>query len=56
MNMLGFIAEADASQTITIDPKEIAEAGWYQRDKLPKRPLDRSIAGEILDKFSNGEL
>lgn len=54
--MLGFIAEGDHTQTITIDPKEIAEAHWYHRDALPNYPPDRSIAGEIIDKFRRGEL
>ena len=54
--MLGFIAEADDSQAIIVDPKEIAEAAWYHRDELPTYPSDRSIAGEIIDKFRKGEL
>jgi len=54
--MLAFIAEADDSQPIIIDPKEIAEANWYHRNSLPNCPTDRSIAGEIIAKFRNGEL
>lgn len=54
--MIGFIARVDELQAITIDPKEIAEANWYHRSKLPNYPSDRSIAGEIIDKFQKGEL
>lgn len=54
--MLGFIAEADESQPIQIDPHEIADAGWYSRENLPGHPTNRSIAGEIIEKFIKGEL
>lgn len=54
--MLGFIAEADDDQEIQIDDKEIVEAGWYTRNNLPNYPSDRSIAGEIIEKYKNGEL
>ena len=54
--MIGFIAEADNAQSITIDNKEIVEAAWFIRGNLPQRPSDISIAGEMIDKFERGEL
>lgn len=54
--MIGFIAEADDSQPIQIDNNEIVEAAWYSRDCLPNFPPNRSIAGEIIEKFIKGEL
>ena len=54
--MIGYIAEADDKQPIRIDPKEISEAGWFTRDTLPNHPSTISIAGEIIEKFKNGEL
>ena len=54
--MIGFIAEADKAQSITIDNKEIVEAAWFARGNLPQRPSDISIAGEMIDKFERGEL
>jgi NAD+ diphosphatase len=54
--MIGFIADGDDSQPIEIDNVEIVEAAWYSRDNLPMRPPNRSIAGEIIDKFEEGEL
>lgn len=53
--MIGFIAEADENQPISIDEKEIAEAGWYTRGNLPKYPSNISIAGEMIEKFEKGE-
>lgn len=54
--MIGFIAEADESQPIIIDEKEIAEAAWFSRDKLPEHASNLSIAGEMIEKFERGEL
>nr|WP_321451589.1 NAD(+) diphosphatase [uncultured Carboxylicivirga sp.] len=54
--MIGFIAEAEEGQTIQVDNKEIEHADWYTRDNLPNHPVERSIAGEIIEKFVNGEL
>lgn len=54
--MIGFIAEADENQPITIDKKEIAEAAWFSRDNLPNYPANISIAGEMIEKFKKGEL
>ncbi len=54
--MIGFIAEADENQPIQIDNKEIAHAAWFSRTELPNHPPNRSIAGELINKFVNGEL
>jgi len=54
--MIGFIAESEDNQTIQVDGKEIQHANWYTRDNLPIYPPDRSIAGEIIEKFKKGEL
>ncbi|MGV8091370.1 MAG: NAD(+) diphosphatase [Mangrovibacterium sp.] len=54
--MIGFIAEADENQPISIDHKEIAEAAWFTRGNLPNHPSTISIAGEMIEKFEKGEL
>lgn len=54
--MLAFVAEADERQPIKIDPHEIADANWYTRFNLPGHPTNRSIAGEMIEKFLDGEL
>ncbi|MGQ1786502.1 NAD(+) diphosphatase [Saccharicrinis sp. GN24d3] len=54
--MIGFVAEAAEEQTIRVDNREILEADWYDRNDLPNYPSNRSIAGEIIDKFNIGEL
>ena len=54
--MIGFIAEADENQPISIDSKEIAEAAWFTRGNLPKHSLNISIAGEMIEQFEKGNL
>jgi NAD+ diphosphatase len=54
--MVGFVAQADESQPITVDTKEIAEAAWFTRGKLPSYPPVLSIAGEMIGVFDRGEL
>jgi NAD+ diphosphatase len=49
--MIGFWAEADDSQPITIDEHEITDAFWFERGKLPNHPPNMSIAGEMIELF-----
>ncbi len=46
--MLGFVAEYDSGE-IEIDPKEIAEAGWFDIKQLPEVPRPYSIAGRLIE-------
>ncbi|RBY91828.1 NAD(+) diphosphatase [Blastococcus sp. TBT05-19] len=60
--MLGFVARADRSQELRLDPTEIEEARWFTRDELRTRdgqlavPPSISIARHILDLWLRGEL
>ena len=54
--MIAFIADGDETQTINIDKNEIADAAWFNKTNLPNYPTNRSIAGEIIEKFIRGEL
>ena len=54
--MIGFVAQADENQPVVIDENEIAEAAWFTKDNLPEHPPKLSIAGEMIEKFKNGEL
>jgi NAD+ diphosphatase len=48
--MIGFTAEYESGE-ITVDGKEIAEAGWYDAAHIPEVPGKFSIAREIIDWF-----
>lgn len=54
--MIGFVAEADEDQTITIDNKEIADAAWFTKDNMPNHSSTLSIAGEMIEQFKLGLL
>ena len=54
--MIAFIADGDETQDINIDKNEIADAAWFNKTNLPNYPTERSIAGEIIEKFIRGEL
>lgn len=48
--MIAYTAEY-AGGEIRIDPGEIAEAGWFSADNLPRIPEKLSIARELIDWF-----
>jgi NAD+ diphosphatase len=48
--MLGFTARY-AGGALRIDPAEIAEAGWFAKDDLPKIPPFGTIARELIEWF-----
>lgn len=54
--MIGYVAEADDTQPIQTEQKEIMDAAWFTRDNLPNHPTTISIAGEMIEKFKKGEL
>ncbi|MFC1952359.1 NAD(+) diphosphatase [Chloroflexota bacterium] len=48
--MIGFTAEYESGE-ISVDRKEISEAGWYNVNNLPELPSKMSIARQIIDCF-----
>ena len=49
--MIAFTAEY-AGGEITVDPSEIADAGWFSADSLPSIPPKISIARQLIDWFA----
>jgi NAD+ diphosphatase len=49
--MVGFTAEYESGEII-VDGIEITAAGWYTGDNLPNKPTNASIAGRIIEWFS----
>lgn len=52
--MIGFTAQY-AGGEITMDGKEIVDAGWFQADNLPLIPGKISIARQLIDWFVDGK-
>jgi NAD+ diphosphatase len=49
--MIGFTADY-VSGELTIDHRELEDAGWYRYDNLPGRPsFSLSISGKLIDHF-----
>ena len=48
--MVGFTAVWDSGE-ISVDAKEIEEAGWYAPDELPEMPPSISISRRLIDDF-----
>jgi NAD+ diphosphatase len=46
--LMAFSCEWEAGE-IKIDPVEIEDAGWYERDSLPELPPPLSIARLLID-------
>ncbi len=49
--MVGFLARY-AGGEVTVDPTELEDARWFQRDALPKGPSHHSIAGFIIQNYA----
>jgi NAD+ diphosphatase len=48
--MIGFTADYESGE-ISVDGREISEAGWYDANNLPELPPKMSIAREIIDWY-----
>ncbi len=51
--MIGFFAELDGDDTITLDTEELAEGVWFEREDIPQNPSTMSIGQEMIELFRN---
>ena len=54
--MLGFHAELEGSDAITLQESELAEARWFPREALEPQPHTASLSFEIIERFRQGTL
>ena len=54
--MVGFHAELDGSDQITLQESELSEARWFHRGELPVRPNSLSLSFEMIERFRLGTL
>ena len=54
--MIGFIAELDGDDTITLQESELSEAGWYLREEIPEAGFRLSVGNEMLHEFKMGRI
>lgn len=49
--LMGFFAELDGPDAITVQTDELAEAAWFHRDSLPTDHSGISLTGEMIEYF-----
>ncbi len=52
--LFGFFAELDGEEEITMDEKELSEAGWFLREELPEEFDGVSLTNEMIRVFRDG--
>ncbi|MDD3615460.1 MAG: NAD(+) diphosphatase [Lachnospiraceae bacterium] len=52
--LVGFFAELDGEEDITLDTSELAEAGWFSKDEIPDDEENNlSLTYTMMQKFKN---
>lgn len=46
--MVGYFAELDGDDTITLQESELSEATWFEREDIPENPSTLSISQELV--------
>ena len=54
--MIGFTAQLDGQDALTVQESELSEAGWYRREEIPAADTTISIGQEMIERFRLGEL
>lgn len=54
--LMGFYAELDGGEDITLDRQELAVAEWFEREELPVRYEDCSLTNEMIIAFKEGRV
>ncbi len=54
--LVGFFADLDGNDHITIDPNELADAQWFEREEIPPVDLNISLTSEMIEAFRSGSI
>ena len=49
--LMGFFADLDGPDTVTVQESELAEAGWFRRSDIPDDHSPISLTGEMIEVF-----
>lgn len=52
--LMGFYAELDGEDQITLDTEELALAEWFEREDIPVHEAGISLTSEMIMNFKNG--
>ncbi len=51
--LMGFFAEVEGDDSITLDREELALAEWFERENIPATESDISLTSEMIEYFRN---
>ena len=51
--LMGFFAEVEGDDSITLDREELALAEWFERENIPVSESDISLTSEMIEYFRN---
>jgi NAD+ diphosphatase len=51
--LVGYFAEVDGDEAVTLQESELSEATWFEREKIPKSPSQISLTSEMIERFRN---
>ncbi|MFA9375530.1 MAG: NAD(+) diphosphatase [Lachnotalea sp.] len=51
--LIGYFAEVDGDDTVTLQESELSEATWFKQDEIPENPSKISLTSEMIDLFRN---
>ena len=51
--LMGFFAEVEGDDSITLDREELALAEWFERENIPATESNISLTSEIIEYFRN---
>ena len=54
--LMGFFAQLDGSDEITVEEDELSEARWFRREELPADHSAISLTGEMIEYFRSHKL
>ncbi len=54
--LLGFFAELEGEDSITLDQEELASAEWFSREDIPPTESNISLTSEMIDYFRNNQI
>ena len=54
--LMGFYAELDGDDTITMQEDELSEALWFHRSEIPQDYSAISLTGEMIEMFRQGKM
>ena len=54
--LMGFFCDLDGSYKISLDTSELAEAGWFSREKISLEDDHVSLTREMIMQFKRGNV